>query len=670
MSKLAYLVVMRTAAVVGGLLLGSVLVEGVFRVLESRDNIQRGLDGAGCAKSAHDRWGWRLNVGECRQRDPEFVATLTNNSLFMNDEPYSPGADDAKTRVLALGDSHTQAVGVSTSETWPKILQRDLNRRFGEGSFRVYNAGTGGYSLHQYLLRLIDQGPQLKPHYVVVGFGFASDLYDLLPPSHGGWHFFSPLPRAYFDFDESGQLVEKHWTPSPTLASPDVTTLPPPPDPAAKRVRALLENFATFRYLRRSNLALAIGARVRLGGESLWPNMEVVLEKEVSPQNEYNWRLAKALLERIEEETTKLGAQLVVLGIPYLPQVYDETWQSTFGDNPKYARDAGTNRLREWLQSRQIPYVDSMHALRAHVQKTGKWVHYWESRRSITTARRRWSSTARLSRRRRRSGLRAKKYDASFPPTPSPTAWQAGITPEDIDYVAFYDKPLTKFERLLETYLAFAPQGSRSFSMAMPLWLAKKLYGPPMRQGGSMASTRARIVFTRATTKATPPARSSRARSRKRPSSRWTGWANGAPPPVARDAATRSPARSSSVFPIRWACSTRPSPTTAAFKVNSGEYKLMGLAPYGQPVYRDLILKHLIDLKPDGSFWLNMDYFNYCQGLTMTNRRFHDLFGGPPRKPESVLEQRHMDLAASIQAVTEGDRAADGRAPRPHRRPG
>jgi carbamoyltransferase len=89
------------------------------------------------------------------------------------------------------------------------------------------------------------------------------------------------------------------------------------------------------------------------------------------------------------------------------------------------------------------------------------------------------------------------------------------------------------------------------------------------------------------------------------------------------------------------------------FKVNSGEYKLMGLAPYGQPNYQDLIYKHLIDVKPDGSFWLNMKYFNYCQGLTMTSGPFHDLFGGPPRQPESTLEQRHMDLAASIQAVTE-----------------
>jgi len=97
------------------------------------------------------------------------------------------------------------------------------------------------------------------------------------------------------------------------------------------------------------------------------------------------------------------------------------------------------------------------------------------------------------------------------------------------------------------------------------------------------------------------------------------------------------------------------------FKVNSGEYKLMGLAPYGRPVYKDLILKHLIDLRPDGSFWLDMKYFNYCQGLTMTNRRFDELFGGPPRNPETAIEQKHMDLAASIQAVTEDAMLSIGR---------
>jgi lysophospholipase L1-like esterase len=372
MSKRAILV--RLFAVSVGLLFGAIATEGVFRILEARDNRHKGDEGNGCGIVPDDRWGWRLKPGTCLQRDPEFEATLTNNQLFMNDEPFVPGADSAKTRILTLGDSHTQALGVSTMKTWPKVLQRDLNRRFGDSTFRVYNTGTVGYNLHQYLLRLIDQGPVVKPNYVVVGFGFPSDLYDLLPPSHGGWHFFSPLPRTYFDFDSSGKLVEKHWAPSPSDANP--ASQPAGSRPAAARVRDVLRHFATFRYLRRSNLALAIGARVRLGGESLWPNMEVVLEKDVSPENVYNWRLTEALLDRINEETRKLGAKLVVMGIPYLPQVYDETWRATFGNNPRYAKDAGPKRLRAWLETKEIPYVETVDSLRAHVEQTHRWVHF------------------------------------------------------------------------------------------------------------------------------------------------------------------------------------------------------------------------------------------------------------------------------------------------------
>lgn len=370
-----YAIVLRLAAVCIGLLLGAVVMEGTFRVLESREQAQRRDEGAACGITPDPRWGWRLKVGECRQRDPEFDATLTNNSLFMNDEPFVPGADDEKTRILALGDSHTQALGVSTLKTWPKALQRGLNQAHGEGAFRVYNAGVVGYNLHQYLLRLMDQGPTVKPNYVVLGFGFPSDLYDLLPPSHGGWHFFTPLPRDYFDFGESGRLVQKHWDPPAPVTGGGVAATPGKA-PAATRVRALLGNFATFRYLRRSNLALAIGARVRVGGESLWPNMEVVLEKDVSPEHEYNWRLAKALVEQINVESNKLGATLVVLGIPYLPQVYDETWRSTFGNNPRYDRDAGPTRLKAWLDSKGIAYVESVDALRTHVRATGRWVHF------------------------------------------------------------------------------------------------------------------------------------------------------------------------------------------------------------------------------------------------------------------------------------------------------
>jgi carbamoyltransferase len=245
------------------------------------------------------------------------------------------------------------------------------------------------------------------------------------------------------------------------------------------------------------------------------------------------------------------------------------------------------------------------------------------------------------------------KHDPSFPA--SAVAYclgAAGLEPEDLDYVAFYDKPLTKFERLLETYLAFAPRGFRSFTTAIPVWLREKLHlrrALRRRLGGA---ARARLVF--------PEHHESHAASAFFPSpfdeaailtldgvGEWTTTAVG----TGRDNKIRLTHQLQ--FPHSLGLLYSAFTYYCGFKVNGGEYKLMGLAPYGHPVYVDAIYKHLIDLKPDGSFWLNMDYFNYCQGLTMTGPRFHALFGGPPRRPESDLEQRHMDLAASVQHVTE-----------------
>jgi lysophospholipase L1-like esterase len=321
------------------------------------------------------RWGWRLRRGTCRIETPEFTIHSNTNALSMNDDAYVPADDVSKTRILVLGDSHTQAVGADTQDSWPKVLQRDLELRFSGSRFRIYNSGTAGYSLHQYLLRLIDQGPIVKPDYVVVGLGLASDLYDLLPPDRGGWAFFETLPRDYFDFDASGVLVQKHWSRSDGRGQ-SRTAAPAARVPAVKRVRQAIEHFATFRYLRRTNLALAIGARVHVGGESLWPNMEAVVERDISPSREYNWRLAFALLDRIQAETTKLHARLVVVIIPYLPQVYDETWRRTFGNDPRYSRTAAIDRLQAWCAAKGIRSVDSTDALRAAVAARGHWLHY------------------------------------------------------------------------------------------------------------------------------------------------------------------------------------------------------------------------------------------------------------------------------------------------------
>ncbi len=245
------------------------------------------------------------------------------------------------------------------------------------------------------------------------------------------------------------------------------------------------------------------------------------------------------------------------------------------------------------------------------------------------------------------------KHDPAFPTHALDYCLRAGsLSPDDVDYVAFYDKPLTKFERLLETYLAYAPSGFRSFRLAMPLWLKDKLHMRRTLRRSLEGATRARLVFT--------DHHESHAASAFFPSpfdeaaiitlDRVGEWSTTV---IGAGLANRLRLLDHITFPHSLGLLYSAFTYYCGFKVNSGEYKLMGLAPYGRPIYRELILERLVDLKPDGSFWLDMDYFNYCQGLTMTNGRFHRLFDGPPRRPESPLEQRHMDVAASIQAVTE-----------------
>ena len=253
-----------------------------------------------------------------------------------------------------------------------------------------------------------------------------------------------------------------------------------------------------------------------------------------------------------------------------------------------------------------------------------------------------------------------KKHDSGFPHNAVRYCLrEAGVSLTDFRYLVFYDKPLVKFERLLETYLAFAPKGLRSFVAAMPIWLKEKLLLKSLLQKEFLVHAE--------------------------------GLKKSALPPIlfaehheshAASAFFASPYDSAAVLCMdgvgEWATTSAwqgqgnrltplweiPFPHSlgllysaftyyTGFKVNSGEYKVMGLAPYGQPKYVKGIYDHLIDLKPDGTFRLNMEYFNYCTGLTMTGGQFDTLFGGPPRQPESKLTQREMDLARSIQEVTE-----------------
>src|SRR5262249_26803950 len=252
-----------------------------------------------------------------------------------------------------------------------------------------------------------------------------------------------------------------------------------------------------------------------------------------------------------------------------------------------------------------------------------------------------------------------KKFDARFPTNAIRYCLQeGGISLSDLKYFVFYDKPLVKFERLLETYVAFSPKGVKSFLAAMPVWLKEKLLLKSVLQD--------ELVFVDGVKKSgLPPIlfgehHESHAASAFYPSpfksaavlcmdgvgewattSAWIGDGNNLTPLWEIH------------FPHSLGLLYSAFTYYTGFKVNSGEYKVMGLAPYGKPKYIKAIYDNLIDLKEDGTFRLKIDYFNYCTGLTMTNGKFDELFGGPPRKPESLLTQRDMDLARSIQEVTE-----------------
>lgn len=252
-----------------------------------------------------------------------------------------------------------------------------------------------------------------------------------------------------------------------------------------------------------------------------------------------------------------------------------------------------------------------------------------------------------------------KKHDSGFPAKAAEYCLQsAGLEPADIDYVVFYDKPFLKFERLFETYLAFAPQGVRSFVTSLPVWLKEKLFqksmiGDALKECfGDQVNWRDRLLFSEHHV--------SHAASAFFPSPfeeaailTMDGVGEWVTTSVFTGRDRRITVHKEICFPHSLGLLYSAFTYYTGFKVNSGEYKVMGLAPYGEPRYVELIKRHLVDIKEDGSFHLDMEYFNYCAGLTMTSDRFHALFEGPPRNPESQLAQREMDLAASIQVVTE-----------------
>lgn len=247
-----------------------------------------------------------------------------------------------------------------------------------------------------------------------------------------------------------------------------------------------------------------------------------------------------------------------------------------------------------------------------------------------------------------------KKHDPGFPALAVEYCLkEAGINLDQVDYVAFYDKPLVKFERLLESYLAFAPSGFKSFAMALPLWLKDKVHTrKAIRTGLGRPDFKSPLVFldhheSHAASAFFASPYEEAAILTLDGVGEWSTTTLG----VGRG--NQISLTQQMQFPHSLGLLYSAFTYYCGFKVNSGEYKLMGLAPYGIPKYADAVFEKMVDLKPDGSFWMDQSYFNYAAGLTMTGPKFHSLFGRGPRKSETQIEQFHCDMAASIQAVTE-----------------
>jgi carbamoyltransferase len=246
-----------------------------------------------------------------------------------------------------------------------------------------------------------------------------------------------------------------------------------------------------------------------------------------------------------------------------------------------------------------------------------------------------------------------KKHDAGFPSHAVEYCLrEANLSIDQIDYAVFYDKPLLKFDRLIETYLAFAPGGFESFRKAIPIWIKEKLFQDRELRQGLKGGYKRRFLYavhhvSHAASAFFPSPFEEAAILTLDGVGEWStatlGHGRGKKVTITHELR----------FPHSLGLLYSAFTYFCGFKVNSGEYKLMGLAPYGEPRYVDRIVGTIVDVKDDGSIWMDQSYFNYCQGLTMTSKKFDGVFGGPPRKPEAPITEREMDIAASIQKVTE-----------------
>ncbi len=318
----------------------------------------------------HPVAGWLPKSGKFMATTEEFDVHGSVNSLNMNDREWQEGYADLPSRILAVGDSHTFAVGASSNEAWPKRVEAALFGSAGPGV--VMNAGVIGYSLGQYLSRYRMLQEKIKPTFLLVGFSMATDLYDLVPPERGGFVYGKSADRFFFDIDPAGKLWERVYRKA-EVKSANISFN----QDISGSLRGFLQELALYRLLKRSDLAMMIATYYRPGGKSLWPGMDTALKKNLSEDDRYRWRLAELIIAQMASEARARNAKIAVINIPYIPQVYDEVWEKSFGRRPKiYDRYLGSKRLKQLCERHGVIFIDTMDAFVSAARERKHWLHW------------------------------------------------------------------------------------------------------------------------------------------------------------------------------------------------------------------------------------------------------------------------------------------------------
>ena len=315
--------------------------------------------------------GWLPKPGNYRYRATEYDTTSTINSLNMNDHEWTVEDQKSPVRILAVGNSHTFAIGVSTNQTWPKRVEAALFSSPRQGV--VMNAGVIGYNVGQYLLRYRLLREKIKPTVLLVGFSLATDVYNLIPPERGGFIYGYDADRVFFDIDSNGKLIERVYRKSATAGSQKVVFN----KASTNTIVNYLGQFALYRRLKRSSLAMTVATYFHPGGNSFWPGMDTVLKKDLNAEDRYRWRLVELIIAKMATEAKANNTKIALVNIPYIAQVYDEVWASSFGRRPNiYDRHIPSSRLKAICDRYGVTFIDTTDAFVKAARERKHWLHW------------------------------------------------------------------------------------------------------------------------------------------------------------------------------------------------------------------------------------------------------------------------------------------------------